>query len=173
MCKFMPNAQTIAATLALQNIILRPISADDMTFLYRVYADTRGDELAVTGWNDAQKEAFLITQFEAQHRYYQEYYAGATFQVILHEGQPIGRLYLAHGPDELRVIDIALLPSYRSQGIGTTILTAILAEGQRLALPVRLHVERFNPALRLYIRLGFRQIADKGMYYLMEHTPTL
>jgi GNAT superfamily N-acetyltransferase len=167
----MTNTQTIAAALAPQGIALRPIGMNDMPFLYRVYAATRAEELAVTDWNDTQKEAFLLAQFEAQHRYYQEHYVGAAFQAILLAGQPIGRLYLAHWPDELRVVDIALLAPYRRQGIGTTILGAILSEGQRLALPVRIHVERFNPAMRLYTRLGFRQIADKGVYYLMERSP--
>jgi len=32
-------------------------------------------------------------------------------------------------------------------------------------------VERFNPALRLYQRLGFRHVEDQGPYYLMEWRP--
>jgi GNAT superfamily N-acetyltransferase len=166
----MTNIQTIAATLASQGITLRPIGASDMDFLYRVYAGTRAEELAVTHWSDAQKEAFLISQFNAQHAYYQEHYAGAAFQIILLEGQPIGRLYMAHCPGELRIVDIALLAEHRGHGHGSAILTAILNEGRRLSLPVRVHVERFNPAMRLYTRLGFRQIADKGVYYLMERS---
>jgi GNAT superfamily N-acetyltransferase len=118
-----------------------------------------------------QKQAFLTAQFEAQHAYYQEHYPQAAFLAVLHEGQPIGRLYLDRWPDQLRIVDIALLPEYRGQGIGTAILEAILSDGQRLALPVSIHVERLNPALRLYTRLGFRQIADKGVYYLLEKTP--
>jgi GNAT superfamily N-acetyltransferase len=167
----MTDTQTIAAALAPQGITLRPISADDMAFLYRVYAGTRAEELAVTDWSAAQKEAFLILQFEAQHRYYQEHYTGAAFQVILHDGQPIGRLYLAQWADELRIVDIALLAEHRGRSIGSAVLKAILDEGRRLTLPVRVHVERFNPALRLYTRLGFRQIEDKGVYYLMERSP--
>ncbi|HEU5097753.1 MAG TPA: GNAT family N-acetyltransferase [Roseiflexaceae bacterium] len=167
----MTDTQPIAAALAPQGIALRPIGADDMPFLYRVYAGTRAEELAQTDWSDAQKETFLRMQFEAQHHYYQEHYAGAAFQVILHDGQPIGRLYLAHWPDELRIVDITLLAEHRGRAFGSAILTAILDEGRRLGLPVRVHVERFNPALRLYTRLGFRQIADKGVYYFMERSP--
>jgi GNAT superfamily N-acetyltransferase len=167
----MTEIQTIAAELAGQGISFRLIGADDITFLYRVYASTREEELAAAGWSAVQKEAFLMMQFKAQHNYYQEYYPGAAFLVIVREEQPIGRLYLNRGPKELRIVDIALLPEYRHQGIGTTILEAILSEGQRLGLPVSIHVERFNPALRLYSRLGFRQIQDEGVYYLMEKTP--
>ena len=120
---------------------------------------------------DADLGPFLVMQFNAQHSYYQEHYRGAAFQVIMHDGQPIGRLYMVRWPDELRIIDIALLSAHRGRGVGTTILGAILAEGRRLGLPVRIHVERFNPALRLYTRLGFRQAADKGVYYLLECVP--
>jgi GNAT superfamily N-acetyltransferase len=167
----MTDIQTIAASLAAHAMTLRPIDADDMAFLYQVYASTREEELAVTGWSAAQKEAFLTMQFNAQHAYFQENYPGAAFQVILLDGQPIGRLYLDHWPGELRIVDIALLPAYRGRGVGTTILNAILSEGRRLGLPVRIHVERFNPALRLYTRLGFRLAVDKGVYYLMERLP--
>jgi GNAT superfamily N-acetyltransferase len=167
----MTDMRTIAASLAAHAITLRPISADDMAFLCRVYASTREEELAVTDWSAAQKETFLVMQFNAQHAYYQENYPGAAFQVIMLDGQPIGRLYLDRWPGELRIVDIALLPAFRGRGVGATILDAILAEGRRLGLPVRIHVERFNPALRLYTRLGFRQAADKGVYYLMERLP--
>ena len=50
--------------------------------------------------------------FDAQHAYYQEHYAGAAFDVILVDGQPAGRLYVARESDEIRIIDIALLPEY-------------------------------------------------------------
>ena len=38
-------------------------------------------------------------------------------------------------------------------------------------LPVRIHVEQYNPALGLYHRLGFREISDKGVYWLLEWKP--
>src|SRR5262245_24284233 len=141
----MTEMHRIAAALAAQGISFRPINAEDRRFLYDVYASSRDEELAVTGWDAAQKHAFLTMQFNAQHTYYQEHYPQAAFLVVLRAGQGIGRLYLDHQAEELRIIDIALLPQYRRQGTGTTILKAILSEGQRLALPVSIHVERFNP----------------------------
>ena len=38
-------------------------------------------------------------------------------------------------------------------------------------LPEMAKVERFNRALRLYWRLGFREVEDKGVYLLMERAP--
>ena len=152
-------------------ITLRPIQPGDEEFLYRVYASTREAELALVDWDAAQKEAFLRMQFAAQHAYYQEHYADAAFQVILADGRPAGRLYVARWPDEIRIVDIALLPEHRNAGIGTALLRELLAEGTRAGKPVSIHVERFNPALRLYARLGFTSIADKGVYVLMQWSP--
>ena len=150
---------------------LRPITPEDEDFLYRVYASTREDELAPLDWDDEQKESFLKMQFAAQHKFYTEQFPRAEFQVILLDQEPIGRLYLDHRHDEIRLIDIALLPSHRNCGIGNHILKDILAAGELASLPVRIHVEQFNPALRFYKRLGFRQTGDDGIYYLMEWSP--
>jgi GNAT superfamily N-acetyltransferase len=150
---------------------LRPITAEDMDFLYEVYASTRLEELAAVDWSAERKADFLHMQFDAQHRYYLENYRQASFQVIEVDGHPAGRLYVDRRAAEIRIVDIALLTDYRRQGLGTAILGEILAEGEQRRLPVTIHVERFNPALMLYHRLGFSLVEDKGVYLLMEWTP--
>lgn len=152
-------------------ITLRPIVASDEEFLCRLYASTREEELAPVPWSREEKNAFLRQQFSAQHAYYQEHYADADLQLILREGVPIGRLYVACWPEEIRIVDIALLPKHRGGGIGTALLQGILAEADAAGLPVRIHVEVFNPARRLYQRLGFNQIADRGVYLFLERAP--
>jgi ribosomal protein S18 acetylase RimI-like enzyme len=107
-------------------------------------------------------------QFSAQHRYYRENYASTRFDVVLVDGQPAGRLYVARWPDELRIVDVALLPEVRRRGVGTALLRGLLDEGAERALPVRIHVERQNPALALYERLGFRLLEDRGVYLFLE-----
>lgn len=151
-------------------VALRPVESDDEEFLYRVYAGTRQEELARIGWSEEQKEAFLRTQFEAQSRYYREHYEEAEFSVVLADGRPVGRLYVARWPGEVRIVDIALLPEHRNAGIGSTLLDGLISESETSGKPLSIHVERFNPALRLYERLGFREVADKGVYLLMERT---
>lgn len=152
-------------------ITFRPIRDDDREFLARLYASTREEELAVTPWSEEQKAAFLRQQFEAQHAFYTEQFADAEFSVILLDGEPAGRLYVDRREDEIRLIDIALLPEHRGQGIGGELMRDLLAEGEEKGLPVTIHVERFNPALRLYERLGFRHVEEQGPYYLMEWRP--
>ncbi len=153
------------------NITLRPIEPTDSDFLYRVYAGTRAAELELVDWDAAQKEAFVQMQFAAQHRHYQEHYPGAEFSLILRDGQPVGRLYVARWEREIRIVDIAVLAEHRGAGIGTRLLTDLLAEGTRAQQPVSIHVEQFNPALRLYERLGFTQVSTYGIYYLMHRLP--
>lgn len=144
--------------------MLRPVEPGDREFLYRVYASTRTEELAVVPWDDAQKQAFLRAQFDAQDAWWRENYSGASFDVIVVDGQPGGRLYLHRGDTEIRIVDIALLPEHRGKGIGTRLLRDVIAEGKR----VTIHVERMNPALRLYERLGFEVAEDKGVYLFLE-----
>ncbi len=68
-------------------------------------------------------------------------------------------------------MDIALLPERRNEGIGTHLLKSLIHESEASGKILSIHVERFNPALRLYERLGFRQKADKGVYLLMIRPP--
>lgn len=153
------------------SISLRPASPADRGFLYRVYASTRIDELAPLGWDEAQIRSFLEMQFSAQHDYYHAQFPKAEFQIILKDGEPVGRLYVDHRLNEIRIIDIALLPEHRGKGIGSALLSPIFEEAAKSGRPVRIHVERFNPALRLYERLGFVRIDDIGVYFLMERPP--
>lgn len=139
--------------------------------LFDVYASTRQAELALVDWDDAQKQAFLAQQFEAQHRWYQEQYGGASFDVVLVDDRPAGRLYVSRWSSEIRIVDIALLPEYRNRGIGAELLAALQSEASAAGKALTIHVERFNPALRLYDRLGFLPVADEGVYLLLEWRP--
>ncbi len=153
-------------------IALRPVEAADEPFLYRVYAGTREEELAPVPWTAAQKDAFLRQQFAAQHRHYREHYPDAAFGIVLCDSVPAGGLYVARWPDEIRIVDIALLPEYRNRGIGGALLRDLLAEGARTGRRVSIHVELFNPAWRLYERLGFAPVANRGVYLLLEWSPS-
>ena len=154
------------------NIQFRPITDSDLEFLCELYATTRRDEMAVTGWPQEQIEAFLRQQFEAQHIHYSTHFSDADFDLILTEdGEPVGRLYLEERDDEFRIIDIALLPAFRGQGIGGRLLQDILDRAFAVSKAVRIHVEHSNPAMKLYQRLGFLKVEEQGVYHLMEVKP--
>jgi GNAT superfamily N-acetyltransferase len=153
------------------DLTFRPIREEDRGFLRRLYATTREQEMAVVPWSDAEKAEFLSLQFEAQHKFYRETFTEAEFSLILVSGEPAGRLYVDRRAEEIRLIDIALLPEHRGRGLGGRLMRGLLAEAEVAGKPVTIHVERFNPALRLYERLGFRPVEDQGVYYLMEWRP--
>jgi GNAT superfamily N-acetyltransferase len=153
------------------SISLRPIGSDDEPFLRAVYNSTRQAELSLVPWTEEEKASFLDMQFAAQHRYYHEQFPDAAFQLILLDDVPVGRLYVDRRPDEVRIIDIALVDAARNQGIGTSLLQGIIDEAEQRGVPLTIHVERFNPALRLYRRLGFEPIADQGVYLLLRRLP--
>ena len=150
---------------------LRPARAEDRDFLLRVYGSTREEELRLVDWSVEQKAAFVQQQFEAQDAYYREHYFPATFDVIEVDGTPAGRLYVARWEDEIRIIDIAILPEHRGRGTGTALLRALLAEAAEAGKRLSIHVELNNPARRLYERLGFAPVEERGVYVLMEATP--
>ncbi len=151
---------------------LRPIVPADREFLFRLYASTREGEMALLDWSESEKEAFLRMQFDAQHSYYVEQFPAARLDVVLRGGEPIGRLYVDRREDEIRLIDIALMPEHRGAGVGGAMMRELLAEAREAGKPVRIHVERFNPAMRLYRRLGFERLEEQGVYELMEWRPS-
>ncbi len=75
----------------MEGIRARPATDADLEFLYRVYADTRREELSVLDWSDAQKAEFLRMQFSAQHQHYTTHYPDSSFQVLERGGVPVGR----------------------------------------------------------------------------------
>ena len=185
-------------TTAPPGVRLRSVEDRDLPFLAELYASTRREEVAQTPWSEEQKEAFLRWQFENQHWHYREYYPSCELLVIEEDGgtgegsgaaaeevggevaaepgtgassAPIGRLYVDRWPDQIRLVDISLLPEHRGRGLGTALLGELLAEGEARGLPVTIHVEFNNPALFLYRRLGFRHVDSNGIYYLMKWTP--
>jgi len=150
------------------SVACRPITTADEAFLRRVYASTRERELAMLPWSNEQKAEFVRMQFDAQARYYHDVYADGSFEVVEVDGMPAGRLYVVGGASDIRIVDITLVPEYRGRGIGSDLLQRLLEQGRSSGRTVSIHVEFENPARRLYERLGFAEIAQHGIYTLME-----
>ena len=149
-----------------EGVVLRPAQPADEPFLRALYASTRRDEMAPTGWPQAQIDAFLADQFALQSAHYAQHYADASFGIVERDGVPVGRLIVLDRQDEVRLVDVALVEEARGSGLGTRLVEGVLARaaGRRVVL----HVEVFNPALRLYERLGFRATEQVGAYWRME-----
>ena len=149
----------------------RPETSADQPFLRYLYGTTREEEMRRAPWTDEQRSQFLDQQFQAQHSHYEDAYPDCQFLVIEMEGEPAGRLYIDRGPNDIEIVDIALLPRCRGRGIGRVLLQEILDEGQATGKRVVIYVESFNPARHLYDRLGFEHVDDNGVYHHLIWSP--
>jgi len=159
-----PMTRTIASGLK-----LRPMTDADLPFTALLYASTRNEELAVTGWPPEAIQAFLAQQHAAQHAHYQRHFSDMEALIVEQGDAPVGRLYLYEGPQDVRIVDIALLPEARRHGFGAAMLADVLAHAGQRNKRVSIHVEITNPARTLYARLGFEIVeSDGGAYDLWE-----
>jgi GNAT superfamily N-acetyltransferase len=149
-------------------VILRAATDADYDFMRRLYHSTRAEEMQQFPFAEDQKRQFLDMQFAAQTQHYRDHYPTCERQIITRDGAPIGRLFVDRWNDQIRIVDIALIPEERGKGTGTALLRPVLEEARKKGLPVTIHVEAYSPALRLYERLGFRRIDTNGVYYLMS-----
>ena len=122
-------------------------------------------------WNDEQREAFLRMQFDAQHSYYHAQFPEASYQIILREAEPIGRMYVLRKEQEIEILDITLLPQHRGAGIGTSLMRELLQEADRSGHAVNIWVEEYNPSRSLFERLGFSKVHEEGFNWLLEYRP--
>jgi len=150
----------------------RPTTPQDRDFLLRVYADTRAEELARTGWDASACASFVAMQFEAQDRHYRAHFCEAECSVLecAVRGEPVrvGRLWIDRRQHSIHVLDIALLAEFRGQGLGTACLRRLMVEAAARAVPLSIKVEFFSPARRWYKRLGFMPQAEHGMHVQMS-----
>lgn len=159
----------LPSSLVLEGFSLRPESEADIPFLAGLFASTRAEEMErIVEWTAEQKQAFLFDQFRLQRHHYYTHFPNCEFLVLERNGMAGGRIYLDSTPNSLDLIDISLLPQWRGQGTGTTLLDAVIDAARAGGRRVTIFVEKFNPALNLYRRLGFREITDTGLYLEME-----
>jgi GNAT superfamily N-acetyltransferase len=148
---------------------LRPVAESDDPFLLSVYASTREEELAQAEWAEGQKEMFLRWQLNLQRREYEARFPDAAYHIILVDQQPAGRIWVGSDDEQVRLLDIALLPQFQNRGAGTGLVRRLIQEAARQGKVLRHMVFVLNNnAERFYERLGFRLIEDFGAYKHME-----
>jgi ribosomal protein S18 acetylase RimI-like enzyme len=147
---------------------LRTTTPDDEPWQLAIYASTRADELALTGWPRTQCEAFVAQQHQAQQLHYWRHFPRSVCQLILVGDAVAGRLWVDARPDRLHVLDITLLPAFRNRGLGARCLHALADDAAVTGRQLGIQVEIHNPARRLYERLGFAAEGEpQGLYLPM------
>jgi GNAT superfamily N-acetyltransferase len=150
-------------------LTLRRVTLDDDEFLLSIYDSTRAEELDQAQWAEGQREAFLKWQFDLQRREYDARFPDAQYDVILIDGEPAGRIWIGRTDEEIRLLDIAILPAFQNRGAGTILLRRLIDEAKTTGKRLRHMVFVLNnDAHRFYERLGFVEIEDMGGYKHME-----
>jgi ribosomal protein S18 acetylase RimI-like enzyme len=153
----------------MSTLAVRPALPQDEIFLYELYSAVRGPEFALAPITPTQKEALIRMQFRGQMSAYTQMYPNSCYHIVLLDGSPVGRLWVAPGEGEFRLVDIAIHPKLQSKGIGTVLVQRLQQEAAKSRLPIRCCVFRFNPgSLRFHQRLGFIIVREDQMYYYME-----
>lgn len=153
------------------SMTLRPANAADEEFFLRLYQSSRGDDLRGLGWDEDRISEFLSMQYEAQNNFYTTDFPNASDATVLLNTVPIGRLIVDRRSDEIRLVDVALLPDFRNRGIGSEIIRDLQKDAGFQRKPLRLQVIRFNRAIGLFERLGFVRTSETGTHFQMEWMP--
>ena len=154
---------------ALGTLRLRPERDDDQAFRFELFCQSRPAEFALLRLEPAAMEQLMRFQFQAQTTSYRASFPSARFDIIELDQTPVGRIVVDRPGHEIHIVDHAIVPPLRNQGLGTTIMKALMDEADRARLKVRLMVASTNdPSMRLYLRLGFVPIATEPLYIEMQ-----
>jgi GNAT superfamily N-acetyltransferase len=142
---------------------LRPARPDDESLMFRLYVSSKELEFGAMPLPQHQKEFLLRQQHLAQMATWRDQYPNMQEWIIELNGEPIGRLFFSVAPDEIMVQDLALLPDHRNGGVGAIVIRdVIFAEAARTGIVARASVTPYNPARRLYARLGVVELPPTG-----------
>jgi len=156
-----------------EQISLRPVvMPDDEAFLTDLYFTTREEDVAMWGLPEAQTGPLLEMQYRAQKMQYEAQYPDAKHEIVLLDENPVGRLMSVRDDRELFGVDLAILPEYRSKGIGTLVINELMREAKETGKIFKFSVVKSNhKAIKLYQRLGVSFTGETVSHYIMEWQP--
>jgi ribosomal protein S18 acetylase RimI-like enzyme len=144
---------------------LRAVSDADSEFCYQLHKAAMGAYVtAIWGWDEQTQRDFHARAFNPDR-----------WQIITDDGVDIGMIDVEYRPGEIYLARIEICPDHQGRGIGTGLITALMAEagqkGRAFALDVLTVNER---AHALYQRLGLAEVArhgDNNVKIAMRYTP--
>lgn len=136
-----------------------PLELADAPALARLHA--MAFDVPGGGWGTGEFHALLRQRTTFGYRAVRPSPAGAP------PAEPRGFVLAREIAGEAEVLTIAVHPAWQGRGIGRLLMDALLRElYARRATELFLEVDEGNaPALRLYERLGFREVGKREAYY--------
>jgi len=145
-------------------VTTRPADSTDTPFLMDLFAHSSD----VPAWLYAADPKLLQFQFTAQQAGYGAQFPGASHEIVLVDGEPAGRVWWTELADEIRIIDVSVLPRFRRLGAGTTVYRTLLAHARARGKPAQVSVGRLNAAsLAFHHRLGFTLAGETETHLLL------
>ena len=123
---------------------MRVVSADDLPWLIELRTRTMTAYLEASGI-ELSSEAH---RDRVTHNY-------DAIRIIVCDGCDVGMAKVDRAPEIWKLIQIQILPEWQKRGIGTRIISEIVAEAGEASAGVELSVLKSNPAQELYRRMGF------------------
>ena len=151
---------------------LRLAESEDEAFLEKLYATSRDFDMVHAPWTDAQKRAFLDSQGKLQREHYRKAFPNALQHIICVDNTPVGRLYVDRTETEIHLMDLCLLPDFRSRSIGQSVVTSLIKESEKTGVRIWCTVSLLNQgSQRFFARNGFTVIRENGPNIEFERIP--
>lgn len=153
-------------------ISLYPVEPSYKDFLLKVFTESRPELSLINGVSEEQKASIILEQFIIEQKQLLQIYPEAELNIVMLNNQPVGRLYVHHGENADRILEIGLLEEYRGLGIGRKLVSTVIENSAQLGKVVRLQVAWFNQgAYAFYARIGFKVIKNQGVSFEMQYMP--
>ncbi|MFT4559165.1 MAG: GNAT family N-acetyltransferase [Planctomycetales bacterium] len=118
-------------------------------------------------------EMMIQMQLDMREKQYRERFPNASFQLILLDGRPAGRIVADRTDGQWHLVDIVVLPECCGSGIGTQVVGDLLQAADKLDQAVSASVFSNNTnALRLWLRLGFAVSREELDYTWLRFEPS-
>lgn len=152
-------------------LYLRPKVPSDEPFLQALYISTRDDLLLIDQCQDEYQQ-LVEMQYQAQCAGYGEQFPNALYFIIEHHHQPVGKVSIDFGANDIRIVDLALVREARGKNLGKGVIQSLQFAATQAGAPLSLTVEQQNLfARRLYHSLGFIVESEQQPYALMVWYP--
>lgn len=152
---------------------LRSCTDADDAFVYDVFCTTWESEVAALPNQNLARHVLRI-QHIAQERRFAGRYPGHHRFIVVEDGQPAGRLYVHETDSMLHVIDLTLMPQFRSRGIGRRVFRDLFTYATREGKSITVRVGRRDERVTsFYASLDFRLVAVDDVDNYFEWTPQM
>lgn len=150
-----PLRAELAGSVAFRGCALRPARRDDEPLLFGLHRSAMREYVeAVWGWDEHWQRSHFARTYAPRRQ--------AVIVRVDANPRDIGRISVTRHWRTFFLRDIELFPAERNRGIGTAVISALVALARKEGRSVELIVLKPNPAQRLYARLGFHAVDDDG-----------